>query len=373
MFERLNQMEWMGNPAADWLVALACALVGFGVASTVLGLLRSHLRRLDERLPAPAARAARPLHVVVRTTRNWILLLLSLVLAAEFLDLSPRTSAVLHNLTVALAGVQVALWINALIELWLTRPGSADGRLRGNPVMIGILRWSAQLVVWATLLMTMLANAGVDITAFVASLGIGGVAVALALQSLLGDLFSSISIGLDKPFEVGEFIAFGDELGTVRHVGIKSTRIDSLRGEQLVIANSRLLEQLVRNFSRMPHRRVVFGFRLPYGTSSGRVRQVVEAVEEIIRAEKDVRFDRGHQSAFGEYGLEFEFVYYVLASDYTMYMDVQQRINLAIIDLLDRLELEFAVPARYIRGGTDRARAPQARAGVPDRPAPVRG
>ncbi len=361
MLERLNQLEWMGNPVASWLIALAAALVGFGVASMVLGLLRSHLRHLDERLPEAAARAARPLHVLVRTTRNWVLLLLSLVLAAEFLDLSRRAEAILYNLGFALVGVQVALWINALIELWLTRPSAADGKPRSNPVMIGILRWTAQLFVWTTLVMAMLANAGVDITAFVASLGIGGVAVALALQSLLGDLFSSLSIGLDKPFEVGEFIAFGDDLGTVRHVGIKSTRIDSLRGEQLIIANSKLLEQLVRNYSRMPHRRVVFGFRLPYGATSERVRQVVEAVKEIIRAQHDVRFDRGHQSAFGEYGLEFEFVYYVLASDYTMYMDVQQRINLAIIDLLECLNLDFAVPARHVRAEFDPAQRPRAR------------
>ncbi|MCD6680389.1 MAG: mechanosensitive ion channel family protein [Burkholderiaceae bacterium] len=365
MFEGLNQLEWMGNPVASWLIALAAALVGFGIASTVLGLLRSRLRRLDERLPEAAARAARPLHVIVRTTRNWILLLLSLVFAAEFLDLPRRAEAILGNLSFALVGVQVALWINALIELWLRRP-SADDKPRGNPVIIGILRWTAQLFVWTTLLMAMLANAGVDITAFVASLGIGGVAVALALQSLLGDLFSSVSIGLDKPFEVGEFIAFGDDLGTVRNVGIKSTRIDSLRGEQLIIANSKLLDLLVHNYSRMPHRRVVFGFRLPYGTTSERVQQVVEAVKEIIRGQQDVRFDRGHQSTFGEYGLEFEFVYYVLASDYTMYMDIQQRINLAIIDLLERMDLEFAVPARHVRAEFDRAQRPPAQPATRD-------
>ncbi|MCO5102251.1 MAG: mechanosensitive ion channel family protein [Burkholderiaceae bacterium] len=367
MLESLKQLEWMGNPVASWLVALAAALIGFGVASGVLGLLRSQARRFEQHLPEPAARAARPLHVVVNTTRNWILLLLSSAFATEFLDLPRSIEAIVHNATFALVGVQVALWINALIELWLSRPSAADGKPRGNPVMTGILRWSAQLVVWTTLLMAMLANAGVDITAFVASLGIGGVAVALALQSLLGDLFSSISIGLDKPFEVGEFIAFGNDLGTVRNVGIKSTRIDSLRGEQLVISNSKLLEQLVRNYSRMPHRRVVFGFRLPYGTTSERVLQVVEGVKEIIRAQQDVRFDRGHQSAFGEYGLAFEFVYYVLSSDYAMYMDVQQRINLAIIDLLDAKGLAFAVPARYVRIDSDDADPAQPRSTQRDR------
>ncbi|HEY0876997.1 MAG TPA: mechanosensitive ion channel family protein [Zeimonas sp.] len=370
MLDVLKDLEWLDNPASSWIAAIAGALVGFLIARTVVVAVRSHLRRIDERLPEPALRAARPLRVLVDATRNWVLALLAFVFAGRFLELSARVDAVLSNLGFALVGLQVALWVNALIELWLRRP-SVDGQPRGNPVITGVLRWSAQLVVWTTLLMAMLANAGVDITAFVASLGIGGVAVALALQSLLGDLFSSISIGLDKPFEVGEFIAFGDDLGTVRNVGIKSTRIDSLRGEQLVIANSKLLDQLVRNYSRMPHRRVVFGFRLPYGTSSDRVRRVVDAVSEVIRSQQNTRFDRGHQSAFGEYGLEFEFVYYVLASDYTLYMDIQQRINLAIIDLLEALDLGFAVPARYIRVESDAAQGARLRSTAPDRTASV--
>jgi len=349
MLDLLDNPEWLNNPATDWITAVIAASVSFLLAYTVLVVVRSHLRHVDERLPAPAARVTRPLRALVEATRNWVLALLAVVIGVRFLDLSARAESILGSATFALFGLQIALWVSALIEAWLMRPSAIDGRPRANPVITGVLHWSAQLFVWTTLLMAMLANAGVNITAFIASLGIGGVAVALALQSLLGDLFSSISIGLDKPFEVGEFIAFGDDLGTVRTVGIKSTRIDSLRGEQLVIANSKLLGHLVHNYSRMPHRRVVFGFRLPYGTSSGQVRRVVDGVIEIIRAIDQARFDRGHQSAFGEYGLEFEFVYYVLSSDYTLYMDVQQRINLAILDLLAAHELEFAVPERVLR------------------------
>ncbi len=371
MFDVLNDLEWLGNPALTWIGAIVTALVGFLVARTVLVLVRSHARRLDARLPETAVRATRPLRAIVEATRNWILGLLSIVLGARLLDATPGIDTFLGNVGFSLVGVQVALWINALIELWLTRPDAVDGKPRGNPVMIGILRWSAQLIVWTTLLMALLANAGVDITAFVASLGIGGVAVALALQSLLGDLFSSISIGLDKPFEVGEFIAFGDDLGTVRDVGIKSTRIDSLRGEELVIANSNLLGHLVHNFSRMPHRRVVFGFRLPYGISSTQAHAVVEAVNAIIGAQEHARFDRGHLSAFGEYGLQFEFVYYVLSPNFTLYMDVQQRINFAIMDLLSEQGLEFAVPARAIRIESDDTAVAQPRPAPRARSAPA--
>ncbi len=371
MLDVLNNIEWLNNSALSWIIAVATALVVFLVARTVLVLVRSHARRIDEHLPETAVRATRPLRALVESTRNWILALLSIDLAARMLDTTPFIDATLGNVAFALVGIQIALWINALIELWLTRPSAVDGKPRGNPVMIGILRWSAQLVVWTTLLMALLANAGVDITAFVASLGIGGVAVALALQSLLGDLFSSLSIGLDKPFEVGEFIAFGDDLGTVRDVGIKSTRIDSLRGEELIIANSALLGHLVHNFSRMPHRRVVFGFRLPYGLSSAQVRTVVEAVNAIIGAQEHARFDRGHLSAFGEYGLQFEFVYYVLSSNFTLYMDVQQRINFAIMDLLAEQGIDFAVPARFIRMHPDGSETPQPRFTPHTRSAPA--
>lgn len=371
MLDVLNDLEWLNNSALTWITAVVTALVGFLIARTVLVVVRSHARRIDARLPEAALRATRPLRVLIEATRNWILALLSIVLAARVLEVSPAIESTLNNLSFALVGLQVALWINALIERWITRPDAVDGKPRGNPVMLGVLRWSAQLVVWTTLLMALLANAGVDITAFVASLGIGGVAVALALQSLLGDLFSSISIGLDKPFEVGEFIAFGDDLGTVRDVGIKSTRIDSLRGEQLVIANSKLLGHLVRNYSRMPHRRVVFGFRLPYGISSEQARSVVEGVNAIIRAQDNARFDRGHLFAFGEYGLQFEFVYYVLTSDYGLYMDVQQRMNYAIMDLLAEQALEFAVPARFIRVESDELQTAQPRFMARARSAPA--
>ncbi len=200
--------------------------------------------------------------------------------------------------------------------------------------------------------MFFLANVGVNITAFVTSLGIGGVAVALALQNILGDLFSSMAIGLDKPFEVGQFIAFGKVLGTVVHVGVKTTRINSLSGEQLVISNVNLLKELIHNYSRMVERRVVFGFRVPYGTSRERVAQIPGRVRVFIESEPQARFDRGHFANLGEYGPEFEFVYYVLDPGYTLYRDIQERVNLRIMELLEDLEVDFAVPARQVRIST---------------------
>jgi small-conductance mechanosensitive channel len=169
---------------------------------------------------------------------------------------------------------------------------------------------------------------------------------------VLTDLFSSIAIGLDKPFEVGEFIAFGDDLGTVTKVGIKSTRIQSLSGEELAVSNSVLLKNLIHNYSRMKQRRVVFNFRLPFDTPREKIPEVVARVRGFIERENPTRFDRGYLSGFGDYGLDFEFVYYVLDPGYNTFAEIQQRINMAMLDAWNELGIEFAVPARKVHGAT---------------------
>ncbi len=344
----LTQAEFFHNPPRLWLIAAAAALLGFLLTHTVLSVMGKRLRARQASAPN-TARAV--LAVLLATTRDWLLFLLAVVLASDLLDLPVRLIALLAHAAFALVGLQLALWANGLIALWLREtPDGTGRRLQLNTVLAGMLHWTLQLVVWTLLLMVLLGNMGVNVTALVASLGVGGVAVALALQNVLGDLFASMAIGLDKPFEVGQFIAFGAVRGTVTHVGAKSTRLDSLSGEQLIISNSDLLKQLVHNYSRMTERRVVFNFRLPYGTPRSVVEAVPPQVRSFIEADEKTRFDRGHLISFGEIGLEFEFVYYVLDPGYTLYCDIQQRVNLGIMDLLEDLGTEFAVPARQLRG-----------------------
>ncbi len=352
MVDWLTSTELLHNPILAWLYAAAGALIGALVANSVIRFFEDRLRRRDD-AGGKRNMARKALLALLHSTRGWLLFLLAIVLAAATLHFNARVGAALGNATFGLIGLQVALWANSLIDLWLGQAPQAPGAPPMNPIVLGLLSWGAQLVVWTTLLMAFLDNAGVNITAFVASLGIGGVAVALALQNVLGDLFASIAIGLDKPFEVGQFIAFGNSLGTVERVGVKTTRINSLSGEQLIISNANLLKELVRNYSRMQQRRVVFGFRVPYGTSRDQVQTIVERVHEFIKSEEKARFDRGHFTGFGEYGLEFEFVYYVLDPDFSLYRDIQQRVNVQIMDLLAGMNVEFAVPARRVRVNDD--------------------
>ncbi|MGH8182883.1 MAG: mechanosensitive ion channel family protein [Rhodanobacteraceae bacterium] len=357
MEQWLYHTEWLGNSTLSWLIAAGGALLGYIVAHSAAAILAARLRKLAERTHRSGfAIAAR----VVQATRGWLLLLIAIAIALEFLHFGTATESTkaaqrwtaqdwLHLATYTLVGIQVALWVIALLVSLLRKAAERSDSHPANPVMLGVLTWLVQLAVWVTLALALLAAGSVNITAFVASLGIGGVAVALALQNVLGDLFASISIGLDKPFEVGEFIAFGTDLGTVTKVGIKSTRIDSLSGEQLAISNSVLLKNLIHNYTRMQQRRVVFGFRIPYGTPRTDLEAVVEGARAAITGQDKTRLDRGHFRAFGDYGFEFEFVYYVLDPGYTLYCDIQQRINLEIMAMLEKMDIEFAIPARMLR------------------------
>ena len=349
----LTRTTLLGNPTLLWIVAGTCAVFGYFLVYGIVRMLAARLQKLADHRPNTFTKIAA---AVARATRGWLLFLLSVCIAAGLLDFGPSAAQRLGQILYALIGLQLAFWLTRPIVIWLElvtrRHGEPD-----NPVIFGIVSWTIQLFIWTIVLLAVLDNAGVNVNAFVASLGVGGVAVALAAQTVLGDLLSSISIGLDKPFEVGEFIAFGSNLGTIKRVGIKSTRIDSLSGEELAISNSDLLKQLVHNYSRMRERRVVFGFSVSLGTSRAQVEKIVERVRALIGNMEDVRLDRGHFAAIGDYSLTFEFVYYVLSPSYNVYMDKQQHINLCIMDILDEMNVALAVPVRALRAASEPGRS----------------
>src|SRR5690606_17300699 len=233
------------------------------------------------------------------------------------------------HLWFALAVLQIALWIDRAIGAGLVR--TLVGRVGGRAVTAMLMALLLRIVLWTIVVLAMLDNLGVNITALVASLGIGGVAVALAVQTILSDLFASISIGLDKPFEVGDFIVFGSVAGSIEHIGLKTTRIRSLGGEQIVCSNTELLKQTIQNYKRMQLRRIAFRFTVAYGAGAQQAEEIAHAVKALIDKEEGTRFDRAHLFQFTERGLEYEVVYYVLSADYNRYMDIQQAVNLGIM------------------------------------------
>jgi small-conductance mechanosensitive channel len=219
----------------------------------------------------------------------------------------------------------------------------------GSATAIRALGFVARVLMWAVLLLLALDNLGVDVTAMVAGLGIGGIAVALAVQNVLGDILASVSIIVDRPFVVGDFIIVEDYMGTVEHVGLKTTHVRSLGGEQIVFANNDLLKARLRNYKRMFERRAVFTFGLSYATRPDQLELVTGWLRDTISTNPHLRLERAHFFKFGDSSLDFEVAYWVRDADYGVYMDQQQSLNLGLMKLLEEQGIEFAYPTRTLK------------------------
>lgn len=214
--------------------------------------------------------------------------------------------------------------------------------------IIKLLSMLAKILLWVVAVLLILSNLGYNITSLIAGLGIGGIAAALALQNILGDIFSSFSIYFDKPFKPGDSITVSGHTGVVKKIGIKSTRIQTLRGEELVMPNSELTKASVQNFGAMARRRVVFSIGVAFGTPAEKLKKIPEMIKRIIAAQNETEVDRIHFKTFGDSSLIYEIVYYVGTGDYNRYMDTQQAINLAIVDKLEEEKIEIAYPTRTV-------------------------
>ncbi len=203
-------------------------------------------------------------------------------------------------------------------------------------------------IIWGIGFLFLFDNMGYDITAIIAGLGIGGIAIALAAQNILGDLFNYFVIFFDRPFELGDFITVDDKKGTVEHIGIKTTRITSITGEQIAFSNSDLTKSRIHNFKRMNRRRILFSLGVLYETLPEKLEKVPLIIKDVITTSKGVTFDRAHFAKFGAYSLDFEVVFFVESSDYIQYMNIQQEINLKIFNAFAAEGIGFAYPTQTL-------------------------
>ena len=334
------------NSLLAWLLALAL----MGAVMTVLLLARRAVRSYHRRLvdTEGVQLLEVPLEVLSRTTVAFFVVL-AIVVGLRTLSMSERTAALLVSVITVALFWQAGVWLSAAVTGWLERKRrrslATDRALASSLGIIGLV---VRMLIWSLVVLLTLDNLGVDITALVAGLGIGGIAVALAVQNILGDLFASLSITLDRPFVVGDFLIVGEFLGTVEYIGIKSTRLRSLSGEQIIMANADLLGSRVRNYGRMAERRVVFTLNTTYETPAELLERIPSIIREIVEAQPGTRFDRSHFASYGAHSLDFETVYYVLSADYNRYMDIQQAINLRIYREFGRLGIEFAYPTQKL-------------------------
>lgn len=338
--------EFYGNTLAEWgWAALVGLLVMVGVRLT-LKLVLVRVRALSRRTHTDVDDLVVDL---LARTKILFVLLVGVWAASIPLALNPMLERWIRAILVVGLLLQAGFWITAGINYALERYRRRQLELDpSGATAVGALGFIARLLLWTVVVLTALANVGIDITAFIASLGIGGIAIALALQNVLGDLFASLSIVMDKPFVVGDFIIVDDYLGTVEHVGLKTTRLRSLSGEQLVFSNADLLGSRIRNYKRMEERRALFTVGVTYDTGYERLKKIPEMIRDAVESEENTRFDRAHFKQYGDSALVFEAVYYMLVPDYNAYMDTQQAINLEIYRRFEMEEIDFAFPTRTV-------------------------
>jgi small-conductance mechanosensitive channel len=344
----------LGNAVQDWLVALVVSVLAFFLIRTIIRVGISHLAGLAQETNTLWDDAVTK---ELTRTHDLFILIVALFLGSLLLAFPARVQGVISSITSITLIIQGGLWLNNVVVFWLKQEGRRRREIDPPAVTtIGAIGFVARLVLWALVAILLLDNLGVDVTALVAGLGVGGIAVALAVQNILGDLFASLSIVLDKPFVVGDFLIIDEHMGAVEHVGLKTTRMRSLSGEQLVLSNADLLKSRIRNYGRMFERRVMFKLGVTYQTPRDKLKQIPLILREAIEAQDRIRFDRAHFQSYGPSSLDFEIVYYVLKPDYNLYMDIQQAINLRIHKCFEQEGIDFAYPSQTIyvhRAGTE--------------------
>jgi len=344
-------MDWMDltfhhNTVRAWITALGTVVA----AAIVLALIKRLVRPKLVEFRSRAVEITGLVLELLDGTRTILLAIVVAYLAIRPLEIDPKLDQIVRSAAVIAILIQLGLWAVDILQHGLDR--YRDERLATDASAVttmAAIGFVTKIALWAVITLVALDNLGIDVTALIAGLGVGGVAIALATQNILGDLFASLSIVIDKPFVIGDTINVGgDFVGTVERIGLKTTRIRSLSGEQIIFSNGDLLSSRIRNVKRMAERRIVFSFGVVYQTSAEKVAAIPGMVREIIDGLENTRFDRAHFKAFGDSSLDFEVVYYLTIPDYIVYMDTQQAINLTLFRRFEDEGIDFAYPTRTL-------------------------
>ena len=335
---------FLGNTIATYTLSLVIFILGLATFALIQHAVLSWIGAIAKRTKTDIDDA---FVKIVRSFRPPFYLFLAFWLALRPLEITGIADNVVTAILLLWVIYQAVIVVGIVVEEVVFHHLTKE-RDENTKSALHLLTSIAKGVMWVLGILLVLSNFGIDVTSLVAGAGIVGIAVAFALQGILSDLFSSFSLYFDKPFKIGDFIIVGDTMGVVKHIGIKSTRIRSLSGEEVVLSNKELTNTKIRNFKLMEERRVVFKFGILYSTPVHKVREIPAMVRQIIEGSESVRFDRAHFAGFADSALDFEIVYYVLKSDYGMYMDIQQDINLKIMERFEQEDIHFAFPTRTV-------------------------
>jgi small-conductance mechanosensitive channel len=326
--------EYLSNSARSWIVAAGIATALFIALIIAKRLVVSRFGTIAERT---TNRFDDMVVATLARTRTWVLVAFSVILGLGQLTLPARIESHLAPAAKLILLWQIALWGSAAIAFWIKHhlDHRATAGERASVAMVTAMGVGANVLLWVLVIITAFHSVlAIDVTPWIAGLGVSGIAVALAVQNILGDLLAALSIVFDKPFDVGDTIGVDNITGVVEHIGLKTTRIRAQSGEQIIIGNGDLVKSRMRNYRRQYQRRVVFPVDLALDTAPDALAALTGEFERIVKAQAPVKFDRCHVSSIAESGLHIETVYYVLDPDYKKYMDIQQAINLEILRVL---------------------------------------
>ncbi len=340
--EVLNIYFW-NNTILDYLITLAVFVLSLIILKIFKHILLAKLKKIVSRTNTEFD------DLVINTIDSigWpFYLFFSLYISLRFLNIPAILASIVYYIILIVGVYYVVKGLQTIIDYGFRRV--VEKRQETSSGVIELLRKISKIILWGLAVIIFLQNLGYDITALVAGLGIGGLAIAFALQNILADIFASFSIYFDKPFEIGDFIIIGDDMGTVEKVGIKSTRIKTLQGEELVVSNKELTSTRVHNYKKMDKRRVVFNFGVVYETNTEKLKKIPEIVKEVIDKIELADLDRVHFNKFGDFSLNYEVVYFLNSSEYNDYMNTQQAININIKEQFEREKIEFAYPTQTV-------------------------
>lgn len=320
--------KYLGNSVEHWTLAFAIFAASFLILKGI-----QHLIAVKARISHRKLRIENLVLVLVESTKTFFFAVVAIALALQVVDLSQKVALALEKTLLIAFTLQLGIWFNAIINFYVVEYSREHmTKDASRATTITALSLFAKILAWVLVVLLALNNIGVNITALVAGLGVGGIAVALAVQNILGDLLASLSIIFDKPFVIGDTIMVGEDSGIVEHIGLKTTRLKSPTGEQLIFSNSDILKSRIRNFKRMQERRVQFTLSVDYSVNKEKLEKIPMLIRKEIEALQQTRFERSHFARFTPTTLEFETVYYVQTNDYKTYMDIQEKINLSLLD-----------------------------------------
>ncbi|MCB9798895.1 mechanosensitive ion channel family protein [Candidatus Nomurabacteria bacterium] len=345
----LSQYSWWGNTLWDYSMFL-CILIGCILVLKIFqNIILSRLKKLTQKTETTFDDAVIGMF---ENVRSWFFIFLALYVGLRYLTMPDVWLQGVRTLLIFGIAYEVAKAVRMLadfsIDLYLDKITKTEKEKTQGRGVLRFIRVGVMVVYWSLALLLILSNLGVNVTSLIAGLGIGGIAVALAVQNILSDLFSSFTIFLDKPFQVGDFIKVGEDSGTVQHIGLKTTQLKTLRGEELVIPNKELTSSRILNFRKMKKRRDIFVLGVTYETSKEKLSKIPALVQKAIESAEKTEFDRCHFFEYAASSLNYEIVYYVQSAEYSVYMDIRQAVNMAIFESFAKEGIEFAYPTQTV-------------------------